>query len=231
MGRGNWGGDGGGGGRLGTGQGAAGGQGMGDGAVDGNGAGGMEMELGMERGMGYGDENGTKGQRMGMRRGTGLEMEQGMGYGGRDGAKELGMKQGMGMGLRNADGFGDGAGSKGWRWSRDGDGAGAPLAVPPGCSSCITCTPWLLANCSPSVCSDISPLLKDPVAFKALIDLLEDHLRASFPKIDVIAGGCSAPRLLQGAVCSQVLSVGRHLANGTGNTIALGHCLLACIVQ
>ncbi|NXP42057.1 APT phosphoribosyltransferase, partial [Leiothrix lutea] len=35
---------------------------------------------------------------------------------------------------------------------------------------------------------DISPLLKDPVAFRTLIDLLEDHVRASFPKIDFIAG-------------------------------------------
>lgn len=77
-------------------------------------------------------------------------------------------------------------------------GAGAPLAVPPGYNSSITCTPRLLANCSPSVCSDISPLLKDPVAFKALIDLLEDHLRASFPKIDVIAGGCSVSEAAAG---------------------------------
>uniref|UniRef100_A0A493SWG4 adenine phosphoribosyltransferase n=1 Tax=Anas platyrhynchos platyrhynchos TaxID=8840 RepID=A0A493SWG4_ANAPP len=38
---------------------------------------------------------------------------------------------------------------------------------------------------------DISPLLKDPVAFRALIDLLEDHLRTSLPPIDFIAGGCS----------------------------------------
>ncbi|RLV92417.1 hypothetical protein DV515_00013796, partial [Chloebia gouldiae] len=37
-------------------------------------------------------------------------------------------------------------------------------------------------------CSDISPLLKDPVAFGTLIDLLEDHVRASFPKIDFIVG-------------------------------------------
>ncbi|NXY37895.1 APT phosphoribosyltransferase, partial [Pomatorhinus ruficollis] len=37
---------------------------------------------------------------------------------------------------------------------------------------------------------DISPLLKDPVAFRTLIDLLEDHVRASFPEIDFIAGEC-----------------------------------------
>ncbi|KAF2987982.1 hypothetical protein EK904_008670, partial [Melospiza melodia maxima] len=37
---------------------------------------------------------------------------------------------------------------------------------------------------------DISPLLKDPVAFRALIDLLEDHVRALYPKIDFIVGEC-----------------------------------------
>ncbi|KAI1235618.1 hypothetical protein IHE44_0002500 [Lamprotornis superbus] len=36
---------------------------------------------------------------------------------------------------------------------------------------------------------DISPLLKDPVAFRTLIDLLEDHVRASFPKVDFIRLG------------------------------------------
>ncbi|NXJ84465.1 APT phosphoribosyltransferase, partial [Trogon melanurus] len=35
---------------------------------------------------------------------------------------------------------------------------------------------------------DISPLLKDPAAFGILIDLLEDHVRAAFAKIDFIAG-------------------------------------------
>ncbi|XP_010139505.1 PREDICTED: adenine phosphoribosyltransferase, partial [Buceros rhinoceros silvestris] len=42
---------------------------------------------------------------------------------------------------------------------------------------------------------DISPLLKDPVAFRTLIDLLEDHVRASFPQIDFIAGTPLAQRL------------------------------------
>ncbi|XP_010716488.1 adenine phosphoribosyltransferase [Meleagris gallopavo] len=94
-------------------------------------------------------------------------------------------------------------------------GAGAPLAVPPGYNSSITCTPRLLANCSPSVCSDISPLLKDPVAFKALIDLLEDHLRASFPKIDVIAGLDSRGFLI-GPPLAQRLGVGFVLIRKKG---------------
>lgn len=37
-------------------------------------------------------------------------------------------------------------------------------------------------------CSDISPLLKDPDAFKAAIELLETHLRATYPRIDYVAG-------------------------------------------
>ncbi|KAM4614427.1 adenine phosphoribosyltransferase isoform 2-T2 [Discoglossus pictus] len=35
---------------------------------------------------------------------------------------------------------------------------------------------------------DITPVLKDPAAFCAAIDLFESHLRSNFPKIDVIAG-------------------------------------------
>ncbi|KAM8947563.1 adenine phosphoribosyltransferase [Pelodytes ibericus] len=35
---------------------------------------------------------------------------------------------------------------------------------------------------------DITPLLKDPPAFSAAIDLFESHLRANYPKIDLIAG-------------------------------------------
>lgn len=50
---------------------------------------------------------------------------------------------------------------------------------------------WVLAKRPSCLCRDISPLLKDPVAFRALIDLLEDHLRTSLPPIDFIAGGCS----------------------------------------
>ncbi|XP_015729834.1 adenine phosphoribosyltransferase [Coturnix japonica] len=62
---------------------------------------------------------------------------------------------------------------------------------------------------------DISPLLKDPVAFKALIDLLEDHLRASFPKIDVIAGLDSRGFLI-GPPLAQRLGVGFVLIRKKG---------------
>ncbi|KFU85760.1 Adenine phosphoribosyltransferase, partial [Chaetura pelagica] len=55
--------------------------------------------------------------------------------------------------------------------------------------------------------SDISPLLKDPAAFRALIDLLEDHLRASFPKIDLIAGLDSRGFLI-GPSLAQRLGIG-----------------------
>ncbi|NXH22816.1 APT phosphoribosyltransferase, partial [Bucco capensis] len=54
---------------------------------------------------------------------------------------------------------------------------------------------------------DISPLLKDPAAFRTLIDLLEDHLRASFPQIDLIAGLDSRGFLL-GPSLAQRLAVG-----------------------
>ncbi|NXJ16817.1 APT phosphoribosyltransferase, partial [Odontophorus gujanensis] len=64
---------------------------------------------------------------------------------------------------------------------------------------------------------DISPLLKDPEAFKALIDLLEDHLRASFPKIDVIAGECLDSRgFLIGPPLAQRLGVGFVLIRKKG---------------
>ncbi|NWY37784.1 APT phosphoribosyltransferase, partial [Sylvia atricapilla] len=60
---------------------------------------------------------------------------------------------------------------------------------------------------------DISPLLKDPVAFRALIDLLEDHVRASFPKIDFIAGeywwnGLDSRGFLIGPPLAQRLGIG-----------------------
>ncbi|NWZ99976.1 APT phosphoribosyltransferase, partial [Nesospiza acunhae] len=56
---------------------------------------------------------------------------------------------------------------------------------------------------------DISPLLKDPVAFRALIDLLEDHVRASFPKIDFIVGECLDSRgFFIGTPLAQRLGIG-----------------------
>ncbi|NXQ11388.1 APT phosphoribosyltransferase, partial [Peucedramus taeniatus] len=56
-------------------------------------------------------------------------------------------------------------------------------------------------------CSDISPLLKDPVAFRSLIDLLEDHVRASFPKVDFIVGLDSRGFLI-GTPLAQRLGIG-----------------------
>ncbi|NXH37901.1 APT phosphoribosyltransferase, partial [Dicaeum eximium] len=56
---------------------------------------------------------------------------------------------------------------------------------------------------------DISPLLKDPVAFRTLIDLLEEHVRASCPKIDFIVGECLDSRgFLIGTPLAQRLAVG-----------------------
>ncbi|KAM3917947.1 adenine phosphoribosyltransferase [Leptodactylus fuscus] len=41
----------------------------------------------------------------------------------------------------------------------------------------------------PGICfRDITPVLKDPAAFSASIDLFETYLRENFPKIDLIAG-------------------------------------------
>ncbi|KAF1441310.1 APT phosphoribosyltransferase, partial [Pygoscelis papua] len=64
---------------------------------------------------------------------------------------------------------------------------------------------------------DISPLLKDPAAFRTLIDLLEDHLRASFPQIDFIAGGCLDSRgFLIGPSLAQRLGIGFVLIRKKG---------------
>lgn len=42
---------------------------------------------------------------------------------------------------------------------------------------------------SPGICfRDITPILKDPAAFSAAIDLFESYIRENFPKVDVIAG-------------------------------------------
>ncbi|NWU94862.1 APT phosphoribosyltransferase, partial [Upupa epops] len=54
---------------------------------------------------------------------------------------------------------------------------------------------------------DISPLLKDPEAFRTLIDLLHDHVKASFPQIDFIAGLDSRGFLI-GPPLAQRLGIG-----------------------
>ncbi|NXD13768.1 APT phosphoribosyltransferase, partial [Nothocercus nigrocapillus] len=62
---------------------------------------------------------------------------------------------------------------------------------------------------------DISPLLKDPAAFGALLDLLETHLRASFPHIDFIAGLDSRGFLI-GPPLAQRLGIGFVLIRKKG---------------
>uniref|UniRef100_A0A8D0GNZ3 Adenine phosphoribosyltransferase n=1 Tax=Sphenodon punctatus TaxID=8508 RepID=A0A8D0GNZ3_SPHPU len=62
---------------------------------------------------------------------------------------------------------------------------------------------------------DISPLLKDPVAFRAAIDLLEAHLKASRSHIDYIAG-LDSRGFLFGPILAQRLGVGFVLIRKKG---------------
>uniref|UniRef100_A0ABM5EUJ0 Adenine phosphoribosyltransferase n=1 Tax=Pogona vitticeps TaxID=103695 RepID=A0ABM5EUJ0_9SAUR len=62
---------------------------------------------------------------------------------------------------------------------------------------------------------DIAPLLKDPLAFSAAIDLLEAHVRASHPKFDYIAG-LDSRGFLFGPVLAQRLGVGFVLIRKKG---------------
>ncbi|XP_067854156.1 adenine phosphoribosyltransferase [Heptranchias perlo] len=54
---------------------------------------------------------------------------------------------------------------------------------------------------------DICPLLKDPKAFKAVIDLFEDHLRKKFPQIELIVG-LDARGFLFGPILAQRFGIG-----------------------
>lgn len=38
------------------------------------------------------------------------------------------------------------------------------------------------------LCRDISPILKDPAALTAVIDLFEEHVRTNYKQIDLIVG-------------------------------------------
>ncbi|XP_029464483.1 adenine phosphoribosyltransferase [Rhinatrema bivittatum] len=68
----------------------------------------------------------------------------------------------------------------------------------------------------PGVCfRDISPLLKDPAAFCAAIDLLEDHLKKTYAQIDVIAG-LDSRGFLFGPVLAQRLGIGFVLIRKRG---------------
>nr|XP_020644041.1 adenine phosphoribosyltransferase [Pogona vitticeps] len=62
---------------------------------------------------------------------------------------------------------------------------------------------------------DIAPLLKDPLAFSAAIDLLEAHVKASHPKFDYIAG-LDSRGFLFGPVLAQRLGVGFVLIRKKG---------------
>ncbi|XP_062996942.1 adenine phosphoribosyltransferase [Elgaria multicarinata webbii] len=62
---------------------------------------------------------------------------------------------------------------------------------------------------------DISQLLKDPVAFKGAIDLLEAHIKASHPQVDYIAG-LDSRGFLFGPVLAQRLGVGFLLVRKKG---------------
>uniref|UniRef100_A0A8C8RUY3 Adenine phosphoribosyltransferase n=1 Tax=Pelusios castaneus TaxID=367368 RepID=A0A8C8RUY3_9SAUR len=62
---------------------------------------------------------------------------------------------------------------------------------------------------------DITPLLKDPIAFGAAIDLLEAHLKTSYPQIDCIAG-LDARGFLFGPVLAQRLGIGFVLIRKKG---------------
>ncbi|XP_077144538.1 adenine phosphoribosyltransferase isoform X2 [Ranitomeya variabilis] len=62
---------------------------------------------------------------------------------------------------------------------------------------------------------DITPVLKDPAAFSAAIDLLESYLRENFPKIDLIAG-LDARGFLFGPALAQRFGIGFVLIRKKG---------------
>ncbi|XP_038224169.1 adenine phosphoribosyltransferase isoform X1 [Dermochelys coriacea] len=62
---------------------------------------------------------------------------------------------------------------------------------------------------------DITPLLKDPIAFRTVVDLLEAHLKARYPQIDFIAG-LDSRGFLFGPVLAQRLGIGCVLIRKKG---------------
>ncbi|XP_075693250.1 adenine phosphoribosyltransferase [Rhinoderma darwinii] len=69
---------------------------------------------------------------------------------------------------------------------------------------------------SPGICfRDITPILKDPAAFSAAIDLFEIYLRENFPKIDLIAG-LDSRGFLFGPSLAQRLGIGFVLIRKKG---------------
>lgn len=62
---------------------------------------------------------------------------------------------------------------------------------------------------------DICPILKDPSALTAVIDLFEDHVRQTHPQVDVIVG-LDARGFLFGPLLAQRLGVGFVLVRKKG---------------
>ncbi|XP_053904820.1 adenine phosphoribosyltransferase [Malaclemys terrapin pileata] len=62
---------------------------------------------------------------------------------------------------------------------------------------------------------DITPLLKDPIAFRTVIDILEHRVRTHYPQIDFIAG-LDSRGFLFGPVLAQRLGIGCVLIRKKG---------------
>ncbi|GCB70997.1 adenine phosphoribosyltransferase [Scyliorhinus torazame] len=75
---------------------------------------------------------------------------------------------------------------------------------------------------------DIFPLLYDPKAFSAVIDLFEDHLKNKFPQIDLIVG-LDARGFLFGPVLAQKFGIGfvpvRKKGKLPGPTLSVSYSL------
>lgn len=52
-------------------------------------------------------------------------------------------------------------------------------------SACLVLCPF---EYRPLCCRDICPILKDPAALAAIIDLFEEHVRENHQHVDLIAG-------------------------------------------
>nr|XP_014339401.1 PREDICTED: adenine phosphoribosyltransferase-like [Latimeria chalumnae] len=64
-------------------------------------------------------------------------------------------------------------------------------------------------------CSDICPVLKDPKAFSAMIDLFEEHLKKSVPDVSLIVD-IDARGFLFGPVLAHRLGIGFVLVRKKG---------------
>lgn len=75
---------------------------------------------------------------------------------------------------------------------------------------------------------DICPILKDPAALTAVTDLFEEHVRTSFPHVDLIVG-LDARGFLFGPLLAQRLGIGfvlvRKKGKLPGNTVSVAYDL------